>query len=492
MKHRIIKICSSVVFGLFCIAAAALAQAETSNAAASPSTTTTPASKHSTPQTRKRVRRAPRTQQPKPTPLPSTTAEATPAAVESPSPTEPRPAATPEALTEDLPLVELPAEGRARPAEIEAPTPEARLREQLKVVEQMIAQGLKHEALAELQLLAAENRFDPQGFYNIANAFARLNETDAAISTYRKAIGQRKGRYSRASNNLGVVLLRQGFWDQAYEAFLSALRVENFRYAEASYNLGRLYAARGEMDRALREWKRAVAVDPNHAAANTALGNARSLGSSSPTSGPEPMTARSESGASKMESTSRKTSVTQPSKASPARPFRLNSEAQTLLQQGRTAHEQGRYEDALINFRHAITRMGGYLSPANLEMSYSLIELRRNDEAIASLLLVAERDGARFPISYYHLGRLYELRGELKLAEENYLRATKAYRNENAQFLLDLSSVREKRGDFKGALVAMENYVKRKEKQGQKPEWSDARLATLREKAAANQNSPKQ
>jgi hypothetical protein len=33
----------------------------------------------------------------------------------------------------------------------------------------------------------------------------------------------------------------------------------------------------------------------------------------------------------------------------------------------------------------------------------------------------------------------------------------------------------------------MENYIQRKEKQGQKPDWSDSRLASLREKAARKQ-----
>ncbi|HEU4480024.1 MAG TPA: tetratricopeptide repeat protein [Pyrinomonadaceae bacterium] len=480
MMHRLLRICSSVVFGSVCVIAVTFAQdpAQPSNASSSPSLT--PANKSSTPQARKRVRRTPRTQQPKAIPSPSPTPVATPAAAVSPTPEEPTPAESPETLPEELPLVELPAEEPAPRAKIErTPTPEARLREQLKAVEQMVAQGLRQEAVAELQLLAAEDRYDPQGFYNIANAFARLDLTDAAISTYRKAIEQRKGRYSRASNNLGVVLLRQGFWDQAYEAFLSALRVENFRYAEASYNLGRLYAARGEMDRAQREWKRAVAVDPNHAAANRALGNARGSTSSAPTSDPVPRPAESESLRPETERTSTKTS----SNASSFRPYKLNHETYTLWQQGRTAHEQGRYEEAVINFRKVISRMGGYFSPANLEMSFSLIALQRNDEAIGSLLLVAERDGAKFPISYFHLGRLYELRGDLQLAEENYLRATQSYQNEFAQFLLNLSSVREKRGDFAGALVAMENYIKRKEKQGQKPDWSEARLATLREKA---------
>ena len=167
--------------------------------------------------------------------------------------------------------------------------------------------------------------------------------------------------------------------------------------------------------------------------------------------------------------------------------FTLDPETHDLLQRARTSHEKGRYEEAVDSFRRVIARKDGYFSPANLELSYSLMELRRNDEAIAALLLVAEKDAGRFPIVYYHLGRLYELRGDLPLAEENFLRATQAHQVDNAQFLLNLSGVREKRGDFAGALVAMENYIKRQEKLGHKPDWSDSRLAALREKAAGKQ-----
>ncbi|HET6671071.1 MAG TPA: tetratricopeptide repeat protein, partial [Pyrinomonadaceae bacterium] len=371
--------------------------------------------------------------------------------------------------------------------------------------EQMVAQGLKQDALAELHLLAAEDRFDPQGFYNIANAFARLDATDAAVNAYRKALEQRKGHYSRAANNLGVILLRQGFWDQAYDAFLSALRTENFHYAEASYNLGRLYAARGEMDRAFREWRRAVKVDPKHVAATQALNSEHSLNRPTPSPSVAPSKGGDRVSAPSEHSLNRpapRLSVT-PSKGgdrvsapkanasskSSLPVFTLDTETHEVLQRARTAHENGRYEDAVEGFRRVIARQGGYFAPANLELSYSLMELRRNDEALAALLLVAQKDAARFPIAYFHLGRLYELRGDLQQAEENYLRATQAHQVENAQFLLNLSGVREKRGDFAGALMAMENYIKRKEEQGQKPDWSDARLAVLREKAA---QAPKQ
>ncbi len=412
---------------------------------------------------------------PQPAAEPTLAPESAPAASPSPEPAveEATPAPAIEEVTEA-------AEGETlkQPTVDAGPTPEARLREQLKVVEQMVAQGLKQEALAELHSLAAENRFDPQGFYNIGNAFARLDATDDAISAYRKAIDQRKGNYSRASNNLGVILLRQGFWDPAYEAFFGALRTENFHYAEASYNLGRLYAARGEMDRAVREWQRAIAVDPKHSAAAQALRGPGRLSRSAAKS-----TATSGATDSSRVAVVNGNALSAANSAEPA--YTLDPETHELLQRARNAHENGRYEEAVDSFRSVIARKG-YFSPANLELSYSLMELRRNDEAIAALLLVAEKDATRFPITYYHLGRLYELRGDLQLAEENYLRATQAHQVDNAQFLLNLSGVREKRGDFAGALVAMENYIKRKEQLGQKPEWSDSRLANLREKAAAH------
>ena len=439
------------------------------------------------PKPRTRIRRAPTG------PKSRTKAKAAQAAAE-PAP-EPLPAASPSpapAVAEATPSPV--AEEVTETATTEAPTaptvdagraPEARLREQLKVVEQMVAQGLKQEALAELHSLAAEDRFDPQGFYNIGNAFARLDATDPAIRAYRKAIEQRKGNYSRASNNLGVILLRQGFWDQAYDAFLGALRTENFHYAEASYNLGRLYAARGETERAVREWNRAITVDPKHSAAAQALRGAGSLSRSTSKSNVEPRATNTDRVAAGNRNT-----LTPANAPAPAPVFTLDSETHELLQLARNAHEKGRYQEAVDNFQRVIARKGGYFSPANLELSYALMELRRNDEAIAALLLVAEKDAARFPITYYHLGRLYEQRGELPLAEENYLRATQAHQVDNAQFLLNLSGVREKRGDFAGALVAMENYVKRKEQLGQRPEWSDARLASLREKAAAQPTKP--
>jgi tetratricopeptide (TPR) repeat protein len=140
--------------------------------------------------------------------------------------------------------------------------------------------------------------------------------------------------------------------------------------------------------------------------------------------------------------------------------------------------------EAVDNFRRLLSRQNGYFPPANLELSYALLSLKRYDEAIVNLVDVTRRDGARYPISYYHLARLYELKGELKLAEASLTQAVNSYLPTNGQFLLDLSRVREKLGDFKGSLEAMERYLKVVQDQGEKPAWSDERLAELRTKAS--------
>jgi tetratricopeptide (TPR) repeat protein len=340
-----------------------------------------------------------------------------------------------------------------------------RNRLRLKLAGLLLTSDKKSEALVELQQIANSTDFDPIGFYNLGNFFARLGDSEAAIAAYRTAIDQRKGRYSRAYNNLGVVLLRSGRWDEAYDALVSALKLENFRYAEASYNLGRVYAARGQNDLAAREWRRALAIDPQHDAAAQALAHVGS--------------------ADRIVVVEKPATKTSPKVESPkpaaAMPLTLDQVSFEFMQRARGASERGKMLEAVENYRRVLNRQGGYFAPANLELSYALVSLKRNDEAVAHLLQVSQRDGARYPISYFHLARLYEAKGELKLAEAAFSQAATTYQPTNAQFVLDLSRIREKLGDFKGALDAMEKYAQLT--QGEKPVWLDDRLAALRTKA---------
>lgn len=352
-----------------------------------------------------------------------------------------------------------------------APNAAEHNRLQLKLADLLLTTGHKPEAMKELNAIAGSTAFDPIGFYNLGNMFARLGESDAAIKAYNTAIEQRNGKYSRAYNNLGVVLLRIGRWDEAHDALLAALRLESFRYAEASYNLGRAYDARGQHDLAIHEWRRALAVDPKHDAAAQAL----AAGGTE-----EIIVVQSQPKASK-----RREPVTA-GKSSPAitapttKALELDQGSFDFLQRARSASEHGKMADAVQNFQRVLSRQGGYFAPANLELSYALLSLKRYDEALTNLLQVSQRDGKRYPISYYHLARVYELKGDLKLAEAAFAQAAPT----NPQFLLDLTRVREKLGDFKGSLDAIEQYLTQMEKQGEKPSWSDERLAELRTKAA--------
>jgi tetratricopeptide (TPR) repeat protein len=353
-----------------------------------------------------------------------------------------------------------------------------RNRLQLKLAEELVKTGYKTDALTELFQILNGNGFDPIGYYNLGNAFARLGESDSAITAYRRAIEQRKGNYSRAQNNLGVVLLREGRWDEAYDAFNAALRIENFRYAEASYNLGRLYAARGQSDLAVREWRRALVADPKHSAATQAIARGEDEPEIVVTKAPPAAKPAKSSPASVPATTAKVAAAPRPAKT-----LALDQISFDFLQRARAASERGKMQEAIENFRRVLNRQNGYFPPANLELSYALLSLKRYDEAEAQLLQVSQRDGARYPVSYFHLARLYELKGDLKLAEAAFSRVVDAHVPANSQFLLDLSRVREKQGDFKGAVEAMERYVKLTEQQGLKPAWGDQRLAELRAKA---------
>ncbi len=286
-------------------------------------------------------------------------------------------------------------------------------------------------------------------------------------------------------------MLRQGRWDEAYDSLLSALKLESFHYAEASYNLGRLYAARGESDMATREWRRTLSIDPEHRAAAQAL----SLGS------PAGVVMRSEAAAkaprptrdiSRMPGLSAGNTEASPRLGtSPSSPNSAKAKVLTLdpvryefLQRARNLRERGKHQEAVQNYQSVLSRSHGYFPPANLELSYALLMLNRTDEALANLLQVAKRDGALYPISYFYLARLYEAKGNLKSAEEFFFIAAIAYKSQNSSFLLDLTRVRERQGDFKGALAAMEEYVTEMEQQGLKPEWSSRSLTNLREKVS--------
>ncbi|MDT7540252.1 MAG: hypothetical protein QOE33_156 [Acidobacteriota bacterium] len=434
------------------------------------------------------------------------------------------------------PKVETPeAELIRRRAEIADAAKDERVKLRRALVDRLVELNMKGEALEELRLMIQEDRFDPAFFYNTGNALARLGDANAAADAYRKAISQRKGNYARALNNLGVVLTRQGRWDEAYDALTGALTQENFNYAEASYNLGRVYLLRGEANLAIREWTRTLRLDPDHVEATSALARAYAedgnekrglavlanftsrstrVGGGVPreiaaareeiNAGIEPfepareatpslMNGATSSVAASPDPTSSTRTLASSRNASTrtgARSFTVDPQTYELLQSAREAGEARKYEEAVRRYRSVLSHNGGYLPPANLELGAALINLKRDDEAVAVLTPVTERDDARYPVAHYHLARLYEQRGQLDLAARHFARAAELYGDTAPQMLFDLSRLREKLNDPQGALSAMESFVASIARQGSVPDWATTRVNALREKAKGATAAP--
>lgn len=417
---------------------------------------------------------------------------------------------------------------RAKAEASSNPSERARLRLALALA--LAEGGRREEAVGLVRASVAEERFDPQFFYNAGNALARLGESEAAADAYRKAVAQRRGNYSRAQHNLGVVLTRLGRWEEAEGALRAALRLENDTYAEASYSLGRLHALRGESGLAAAEWTRTLRLRPDHGDAAAALARtlaeggdakqafavldafetrARRVGAGLPR---EVTVARGEivaaanvtafaraaadptravEGGAKTTGISDSAALLRAARASKGAPaqFVIEKAAYKFLLSARAARADERPEAAVELYRRAIREGGGYLAPANMELGLTLVSLQRSEEAAVSLLAVVRKEGARYPLVFYHLGRIYEHLGRLAEAGEAFARAAELAGEESPQFYVDLSRVREREGRGADALAAAEAYVRAMARVGEAPQWARERVESLRKQAAETTSS---
>lgn len=224
-----------------------------------------------------------------------------------------------------------------------------------------------------------------------------------------------------AYNNLGIIQLRRGEFENAIVQFTKALEIDP-AYGEARYNLGNALVRQGAINEAIAEYKQAIELNPRIAGAHVNLGtmliqtgrveeavvHLQNAVATSPNNG----AARAALGGA-MAKTGRSAEALEHLRAAaeldPRSPAIRNDLGNTLLDLGRTeeaistfevalgidvanaeAHynlgnallASRRFEDAAVRFRRATELRKDYASAHN-NLGNTLVQLGRLDEGIA-------------------------------------------------------------------------------------------------------------
>ena len=131
------------------------------------------------------------------------------------------------------------------------------------------------------QYVSAVKRFervvaaDPgfvRGYDNLGLCYEALNQPDAALPAYRKAIELNRSAASKSAwppLNLGILLQNRGDVKEAEALVREALKYEDL--AQAHYQLGVMLEQDGSLDAATAELKHAADLDPDYAESYYAL-----------------------------------------------------------------------------------------------------------------------------------------------------------------------------------------------------------------------------
>ncbi len=361
--------------------------------------------------------------------------------------------------------------------------------------------------------------------HNLGVVLTRLGRWEEAEESLTAALKLESFTYAEASYSLGRLHALRGESGLAMTEWTRTLRLKP-EHTDAAVSLARLYAEGGDTTQALSvldtlserlgrrgvSTPREVAIARGEivAAANVFAEESRAgddgrAGGNSVAlkeSGVESVLVKSKS--ADVESTTAVAvkskpigdadarSVLRNARTASTQPVVAKGSALDLLRRARAAREGGRNDEALALYRRAVESNGGYFAPANLELAYTLAGLRRNEEAVAGVLAVIRRDGTRFPIAFYHVARFYEHMNRLAEAEEAFARAADLMGERSPQFYIDLSRVREREGNYAGALAAAEEYVRLSTRAGHVPDWARTRVEHLKKKSAQDAATPKQ
>ncbi len=124
--------------------------------------------------------------------------------------------------------------------------------------------GHRKKEITEYELALKLNRW-PHGdkryvtHLNLAAAYAASKEEDKAIEHLKKSI-EIFPTFSDAYTNLGVILIRQRKYDEAFDCFIRALTYNNKSHT-AHHNLGIYLLIKKRLDEAISEFNKALALE---------------------------------------------------------------------------------------------------------------------------------------------------------------------------------------------------------------------------------------
>ena len=117
-------------------------------------------------------------------------------------------------------------------------------------------------ALKELLYAVKLNPESADTHHVLGLVYHQLGHLEPGLKHYQQALKHRSG-FSEAQNNMGVLLMEQGRYDEAIAAFEVALGDILYRTpSSAQGNMGWAYYRKGEIEQGVRNLRNAVAINP--------------------------------------------------------------------------------------------------------------------------------------------------------------------------------------------------------------------------------------
>ena len=122
-----------------------------------------------------------------------------------------------------------------------------------------------------LQELLKGYRYDPTNYelcHLLGLAYLSKKEYSQSVKHLLEAITLKKGKFPQARNNLGIVYLEMGQYDDAIVQFKAASDNLLYETPEFAYtNLGWAYYKKGEFVKAKEYYKKSINLEPRHSLA---------------------------------------------------------------------------------------------------------------------------------------------------------------------------------------------------------------------------------